>query len=180
MIQPIQPRHKQPLDQTPSGFVLSCLAHHSIVHQGNALDLACGYGRHTNILRSKGYSVVSGDLSIDSLKVIKQDFLESNCVCLDASADLPFCNNIFNLVLVVHYVHKTLISRITRLMSPGGFLIYETYGGQGLNWQSLPIHGEFEDQLTPNFSIIQRKVITVGPKDTPRVILKIFAKKQYE
>jgi SAM-dependent methyltransferase len=170
-------RHKQPVDQAPSSFALNCLTHKSIESGGLALDLACGYGRHTHILRSQGFSVVSGDLSVDSLQVIKRGFTPSCCVCLDASVDLPFRNLSFNLVLIVHYVHKGLLSRIARLISPGGFLVYETYGGQGENWRFLPIQGELEGELTPDFSIIKRRETYVGTKDNPHVNLKLFAKK---
>jgi SAM-dependent methyltransferase len=160
--------HKQPIDHAPSSFALSCLSNHG----GQALDLACGYGRHTHMLKSQGFSVVSGDLSVDGLHVIK-----GCCVCLDASVDLPFRDHSFDLVLIVHYVHKGLLSRIARIISPGGFLIYETYGGQGENWRTLPVHGELEDELSPNFSIIKRREARVGPKDN--VNLKLFAKKNY-
>jgi SAM-dependent methyltransferase len=175
-------KHRQPIDYTPSSFVLNCLSHKSFYSDCSdmlALDLACGYGRHTSILKSQGFSVVSGDLSIDGLQIIKRDFEPSYCVCLDASADLPFRDHSFNLVLIVHYVDKGLLSRITRLVPLGGFLVYETYGGQGENWCSLPIHGELEEELAPSFSIIKRKETYVGSKDSQHVSLKLFAKKIY-
>ena len=144
---------------------------------GQALDLACGYGRHTHLLKSKGYSVVSGDLSIDGLKVIKRD--HNCCVQLDASLELPFRDNSFDLVLIVHFVDKGLLSRLARIISPSGFLIYETYGGQGKNWHSLPVQGELEDELTQNFSILKSRKSYVGPKDDQHVNLKIFARKNH-
>jgi SAM-dependent methyltransferase len=179
MAQSSDAKHKQPLDHTPSSFALRCLAHKAITSDGHALDLACGYGRHTQVLRAKGFSVVSGDLSIDGLNVIKRDFLSNCCVCLDARAALPFRDHSFNLVLIVHYVHKGLLSRIPRLVSPGGFLVYETYGGQGENWRSLPVHGELEDELTQSFSLLTKIETYVGPKDSPHVNVKIFAEKLY-
>jgi SAM-dependent methyltransferase len=124
------------------------------------------------MLKSHGFSVVSGDLSVDGLHVIR-----GCCVCLDANVDLPFRDHSFDLVLIVHYVHKGLLSRVARLISPGGFLIYETYGGQGENWRTLPVHGELEEELSPNFSIIKRREAPVGPKNN--VNLKLFAKKNY-
>ncbi|MGZ8945729.1 MAG: class I SAM-dependent methyltransferase [Methylococcaceae bacterium] len=169
--------HKQPKDHAPSSFVLDCLTNQII--GGQVLDLACGYGRHTHLLKSKGYSVVSGDLSIDGLQVIKLDMENSFCVQLNASVDLPFLDNSFNLVVVVHYVHKGLLSRLSRLITPGGFLIYETYGGQGENWLSLPVQGELEDELVPNFSILKSRKSYVGPKDDQHVNLKLFARKNH-
>ncbi|MGZ5044130.1 MAG: hypothetical protein ACXV8P_04995 [Methylobacter sp.] len=83
------------------------------------------------------------------------------------------------MVLIVHYVNKGLLARIVRLISPGGFLIYETYGGQGENWRFLPGLGELENELASEFSIIKRKETYAGPKDSPHVNLKLFAQKKY-
>jgi len=180
MPQTTEANHKQPLDNYPSSFALSCLANKAIASNGQALDLACGYGRHTHILRSKGFSVVSGDLSMDSLKTIKRDSLTSDCVCLDAHTDLPFRDHSFNLVIIIHFAHKMLLSRVTRLVSPGGFLVYETYGGQGGNWRFLPIKGELEGELGSSFSVITKREKSVGPKDNQYVSSKIFAQKNYD
>lgn len=168
--------HKQPIDHSTSGFVMRCLAN-SLVTGGLALDLACGYGRHTNILREKGFVVVSGDLVIDGLKMIKKEFHSDACVCLNARADLPFCDGSFDLILAVHYVDKGLLSRIARLLSPGGLLIYETYGGQGENWRFLPVQGELENELLPNFIIIKKVESLVGDTGNLHANIKIFAKK---
>lgn len=170
-------KHKQPVDQTPSSFVLNCLHHKSIELGGKVLDLACGYGRHTHLLRSQGFSVISCDLDTDGLSNIKQYVTDSSCVCLDASKELPFLNNAFNLVVVIHYVDKGLLSRIARLISSGGFLIYETYGGQGENWLTLPLKGEIEDELGTQFSIIKLKEVYVGSELDPHVNTKLFARK---
>ncbi len=131
-------KHRQPKDHAPSSFVLDCLTNQII--GGQTLDLACGYGRHTHLLKSNGYSVVSGDLFIEGLQIIKRD--QGCCVQLDASLDLPFRDNSFDLVLIVHFVDKGLLSRLARIILPGGFLIYETYGGQGENWCSLLVQDE--------------------------------------
>lgn len=168
--------HKQPIDHSPSAFVVRCLAH-SLITGGVALDLACGYGRHTNVLREKGFLVVSGDLVVDGLKAIKKDFQSDTCVCLNARTDLPFCDASFDLILAVHYVDKGLLSRIVRLLSPDGLLIYETYGGQGKNWRFLPIQGELENELFLNFTIIKKIESLVGDKDNLHANMKIFAKK---
>ena len=168
--------HKQPIDNSPSTFVVRCLSNSSVTG-GIALDLACGYGRHTNILREKDFWVVSGDLVVDGLQVIKKDFQSDACVCLNAKADLPFCDSSFDLILAVHYVDKGLLSRVARLLPPSGLLIYETYGGQGENWHFLPNQGEVENELFPNFTIIKKVESLLGDKDNLHANIKIFAKK---
>ena len=171
-------KHKQPLNYDPSAFVLSCITSKNIEVFGKALDLACGFGRHTHFLNSHGYSVVSGDISLDGLNVIKQESpLEACCVILDASMNLPFKDNTFGLVLAVHYVDKGLLSRIARLIALGGYLIYETYGGQGDNWRTLPLKGELENELGSHFSIIKLKETYVGSGLDQHVNTKLFARR---
>jgi len=170
-------KHKRPADDSPSPFVMACLAHKSLTASGLALDLACGYGRHTRKLGSMGFSAVSGDLSMDCLGVTRRGPAPAFCVCLDARAELPFTDSSFRLVLIVHYVDKGLLARAARVIAPGGFLIYESYGGQGENWRSLPAHGEVENELSGEFSVIRKCTRPVGPKDGPRENVKLFARK---
>ncbi|POZ51281.1 class I SAM-dependent methyltransferase [Methylovulum psychrotolerans] len=65
-------KHKRPPDDSPSLFVMACLAYKSLTAFWLALDLACGYGRHTRKLSSMGFSAVSGDLSMDCLGVTRR------------------------------------------------------------------------------------------------------------
>jgi SAM-dependent methyltransferase len=171
--------HKQPFDDTPSSFVLNCMDYKSFSKQGLALDFACGYGRHTHLLASEGFTVVSCDLAFDGLQAIKRYSPYGSCVCMNAHADLPFRDHSFNLVLITHYVQKGLLSRITKLISPGGFLIYETFGGQGENWRLLPVAGELEDELAPDFSVLKKTARFVGPEDDQHLNIKLFAQKNY-
>jgi SAM-dependent methyltransferase len=172
-------KDSKPTDQSPSSFVLSCVNNHKLQElDGMALDLACGFGRHTILLNSKGYTVVSGDLSMGRLHTIKDENSSSYCLCLDASKNLPFQDQSFNLVVIVHFVHECLLSNIQRLIVPGGFLIYETYGGQGDNWHSLSKPGDVENELSADFTILTKRQRYVGPKDDPHVSLKIFAQKK--
>ena len=171
-------KHKQPFSNEPSPFVLSCIKSRHIKNYGNALDLACGYGRHTYLLNTHGYSVISGDISIDGLRVIKQETpQEACCINLDATKNLPFKDNTFDLVLAVHYVDDGLLTRMASLIKLDGYLIYETYGGQGENWRTLPKKGEVADVLSSQFTILKLRESFVGPKLNQHVSVKVFARK---
>ncbi|MDP1666139.1 MAG: class I SAM-dependent methyltransferase [Methylobacter sp.] len=171
--------HKQPFDDTPSSFVLNCMDYKSFSKQGLALDFACGYGRHTHWLASEGFTVVSCDLAFDGLQTIKKDSENALCVCIDARASLPFDTPLFQLIVVVHYVQKGLLSILGKLLAPGGFLIYETFGGQGENWRFLPVAGELEDELAQDFSVLKKTVRLLGPENDQHLNIKLFAQKNY-
>lgn len=172
-------KDRKPTDQSPSSFVFNCLNNQKLQRSnGMALDLACGFGRQTILLNSKGYTVVSGDLSMQRLLTIQDENSSSYCLCLDASINLPFQDHSFNVVVIVHFVHDCLLSNIQRIIKPGGFLIYETYGGQGDNWRSLSKPGEVDNELSAYFTILTKRQCHVGPKDDQHVSLKIFAQKK--
>ena len=173
-------KDKKPIDYSPSSFVLNCFNNKKFLIQkkGFALDLACGFGRHTIVLNTKGYTVISGDLSIGRLQAIKYETKYSYCLCLDATRNLPFQDRSFYLVVIIHFVDEYLLSNIQRIIEPKGFLIYEAYGGQGNNWKSLPRIGEVDRELSENFDILIKRQRVVGPKDEPRVSLKVLAQRK--
>lgn len=169
-------KHKQPIDDSESQYLKRCLENKSI-NGGIALDLACGYGRHTNILKLNNFFVISADFSIESLKLIKEKYKSSTCICLDAQNELPFNDNTFDLIVIVHYVGKNLLTRITRLLKPEGHLIYETFGGQGENWRFLPQKGELDEELKKEFILINKIERQVVKQFDKYANVKLFAKK---
>ena len=99
---------------------------------GRALDVACGRGRHALLLAAAGIGVHALDRDagrIGSLAAIA-DRLKLPVVAEvvdveDGTAHLG--REAYDLVLVVHYLHRPLFPALVRALAPGGLLIYETF-----------------------------------------------------
>ena len=125
---------------------------------GPALDIACGTGRHTLLLAGRGQQVTATDWSrvaLDNLAVrarairapvhytksireagrssrvgigLVQEDLEQ--------AELP--EGHYDLILCVHYLQRSLFSKMVGALRPGGVLLFETYTRAQLEFAGGP------------------------------------------
>jgi rhodanese-related sulfurtransferase len=99
---------------------------------GKTLDVACGRGRHALLLAAAGLSVRAVDRDDAALAGLADDAralglpVETARMDLEAGeADLG--DGAFDLILVVHYLHRPLFPALARALRPGGVLLYETF-----------------------------------------------------
>lgn len=95
---------------------------------GPVLDLACGSGRHSRLLKEAGYEVWAVDQRFDLLDTLRP--LEIRCFELDLeSADFvwPFADHYFAAIVVTNYLHRPLMPKILKSVMHQGLLIYETF-----------------------------------------------------
>lgn len=91
----------------------------------SALDLACGQGRHTRLLASRGLRVTAVDRDAQALHGLADC---AQTVVADLEADpWPLGEARFDLVLVSNYLWRPLLPRIVDAVAPLGWLIYETF-----------------------------------------------------
>ncbi len=69
-----------------------------------ALDLPCGQGRFTGLLRSEGLEPVGADLSLAMLAEARAAWPGERFLAADA-ARLPFADGAFDLVLCIRFLH---------------------------------------------------------------------------
>jgi len=72
------------------------------------LDVPCGYGRFSNLLLDKGFSLVSSDLSFHMVKRTKEKserFARLLGVVADAKHGLPFKQFVFSFLLSMRFFH---------------------------------------------------------------------------
>ena len=69
-----------------------------------ALDIPCGYGRFTELLRSGGWAVVNSDLSWEMVRRAKDKSGFAGAVA-DAKRGLPFPSGLFSLIFSVRFFH---------------------------------------------------------------------------
>ena len=106
---------------------------------GQALDVACGRGRHALWLAAKGLVTVAIDRDPDAVRFIDDEARRLGVPVTAAVVDLeredvgglegsPLpSQGAFDVIVVVHYLHRPLFPALRAALRPGGVLVYETF-----------------------------------------------------
>jgi SAM-dependent methyltransferase len=99
---------------------------------GDALDVACGRGRHAFWLAAQGFVVRAVDRSRDAVDEVNAAArrlrlaVRAEVVDLEAGApDLGVAA--FDVVVATNYLHRPLFPSLLVALRPGGVLVYETF-----------------------------------------------------
>lgn len=99
-----------------------------LARPGEALDLACGNGRHTRLLAARGLQVLALDRNPDALAASAGAGVTTMAYDLEAEgARWPFAAGRFAVIVVTNYLHRPLFAQIAASLRPDGILIYETF-----------------------------------------------------
>jgi SAM-dependent methyltransferase len=94
----------------------------------SALDLACGYGRHSRWLARQGCRVTALDRDAEALALLHDLAPLVRPVCADLeNQPWPLDGQTFDVVVVTNYLWRPLWPHILSSLAPGGLLIYETF-----------------------------------------------------
>jgi SAM-dependent methyltransferase len=95
---------------------------------GRVLDLAAGSGRHTRMLRQRGFPVLAADRDTAGLllefaadpgcRIVTLDLEDGGAWRLGAGHDG---------IVVSNYLHRPLFPALAEALAPGGVLVYETF-----------------------------------------------------
>ena len=149
---------------------------------GRVLDLACGTGRHTLHLASRGHAVLAVDRDIAALEVLRQTAVRSGAAgsVQTLQSDLesspwPFPAASFDAVVVTNYLHRPLFTPILAATRPHGVLIYETFAdgqeryGRPRNPSFLLRRDELLGLIPANWIIVAfEQGLEEGPKPAVR------------
>jgi SAM-dependent methyltransferase len=110
---------------------------------GDALDVASGTGRNALWLAARGLTTLAIDRDADKVAAIRQTArerqlpLRAEIVDLesDAGPGFPVGRSasredgswMFDVIVVVHYLHRPLFPALRDALRPGGVLVYETF-----------------------------------------------------
>ena len=99
---------------------------------GRALDVACGRGRHARWLALHGFETIAVDRDPDAVAALqaraRAEGLPITGVVMDLEAgDVDLGRAVYDVVVVVHYLHRPLFPALLAALTPGGVLIYETF-----------------------------------------------------
>ena len=100
--------------------------------RGEALDVACGRGRHALWLASRGYVTTALDNSADNVAFVAEEAsrrgLSVHADVKDLEAGSVFLGQAsYDVIVVVHYLHRPLFPALIAALRPGGVLVYETF-----------------------------------------------------
>jgi SAM-dependent methyltransferase len=133
---------------------------HLLPPRGRALDVACGNGRHALWLAARGSSVVALDRDAIAIETLRQEALTRALPIVPVVTDLEsgfhsFHPDTFDVIVVVHYLHRPLFPALLAALRPEGLLIYETFTraqaarGKPTNPEFLLMAGELRRLVEP-------------------------------
>ncbi len=85
---------------------------------GNALDLACGRGRNAIFLTEHGWSVIGVDITPMTI-----DGIATRVLDLEQTRPLPFDDDAFDMVCIIHFLYRPLFAEARRVTRPGGLVV---------------------------------------------------------
>jgi tellurite methyltransferase len=103
---------------------------HLLPHAGRALELACGLGANAIALARRGLETLAWDLSDVAIAKL-QDYGRTQGLALRAEqrnveADPPPPKR-FDVIVVVHFLARSLAPALAQALRPGGLLYYQTF-----------------------------------------------------
>jgi len=123
-----------PKRSPPSDFFSDQLARIRAASQlGAVVDLACGRGRHSLAAAAAGIPVVGIDRNRAHLAELREAAaqrklsVETAHADIENPAEIPLRSGCCGVILVFRFLHRPLVPAITRVLAPGGLLVYETF-----------------------------------------------------
>jgi SAM-dependent methyltransferase len=105
---------------------------HFLPRTGEALDVACGSGRHALWLAERGLRTTAVDRDADRIAALNAEAsrlhlpLQAEVIDLE-SVGFQFTPDTSDVIVVVHYLHRPLFPSLLAALRPGGLLVYETF-----------------------------------------------------
>jgi len=126
-----------------------------IPSRGTVLDVGCAAGRDTRILKDAGFDVIGIDLSVELLKIAKEQNPDIEFIFSDMRR-MTFDDSLFDGIwarAVLHHLEKSemasTIKEFGRILKPGGILSVSTKKGKGIlkTQEDIVLNGEREFTL---------------------------------
>ena len=150
--------------------------------RGDALDLACGSGRHALWLARQGLRVTAVDRNEEAIASLAEPArlqgLPIATMVVDLEqADTTLGSAAFEVIVAVHYLHRPLFPAIIAALRPHGLLFYETFTraqarrGKPTNPAFLLEPGELRT-LTAGLTVLDEREGTFGDRDIASIVCR--------
>jgi SAM-dependent methyltransferase len=101
-------------------------------HGGVALDVACGEGRHALWLAERTFATTALDRDEALVLRVAEEAARRGLRLQAQAADLEdgsfaLAESVYDVIVVVHYLHRPLFPGLLAALRPGGVLVYETF-----------------------------------------------------
>ena len=135
---------------------------------GEALDVASGTGRNAFWLAARGLRTLAIDRDAPAIELIRRTARDLNLPLRAEVADLETMETTlpvaaFDVLVVVHYLHRPLFPALRSALKPGGVLVYETFTraqaqrGRPTNAAFLLDPGELRALVAPLHVLFERE-----------------------
>jgi SAM-dependent methyltransferase len=177
-------RTQSGLEKLASPFVRR-FAHRIVSNaSGPILDVACGSGRNAFLLASLGATVVGVDRDLSAFDDLRSRLpvsgypgtVKATRVDLDVD-EWSFGRSSLGGVIKVHYFLPKLFPRFCFSIAPGGYVLFESVGGQGGNYLQLPRAGDVARMLSGCFEVEHYHERAVGPRGQDAVAVRVLARR---
>jgi SAM-dependent methyltransferase len=127
---------------------------------GMTLDLACGSGRHAELLASMGHQVLAVDQDVSVVESLGISAIIPRALNLEGN-EWPLVNSVFSGIIVTNYLYRPYLDELPKMLPNEGVLIYETFA-QG--------NGEFGKPSNPNFLLNSGELLAFALRHSLKVL----------
>jgi len=103
---------------------------HLLPGRGDGLDVACGMGANGFFLAERGLKVEAWDVSLVAIEKINKLAAERKLKVSGVAKDVvlqPPAAQSFDVIVVAHYLERSLFPALLAALRPGGLLFYQTF-----------------------------------------------------
>ncbi len=142
-----------------------------LMPHGQALDLACGGGRHARLLASLGLSVLAVDRDPQALAATAGERIRTLAFDLEQAGvesdpAFPLVARCYTGIVVTNYLHRPLLPLLLSSLADGGVLVYETFA-QG--------NGQFGKPSNPDFLLAPGELLVAVADHPDRSAFQVIA-----
>jgi SAM-dependent methyltransferase len=141
---------------------------HLLPQSGEALDVAAGRGRNALWLAQRGLQTRAIDRDPEAVQFLREEAERLGLPVRAAVVDLehgdPRLGSVaYDVIVVVHYLHRPLMADLQEALRPGGLLVYETFTrdqalrGRPTSPAFLLEPGELRELIQPFEILVERE-----------------------